>query len=147
MFGNKRKSQQKDDLVDTPPTASYLTEYSHTETESIAPEPTANQDSIEPSILSAGVVLKGNLDSPGPVHAQGTIEGEITAPRLTLGVSGEMTGKLICKHLVIDGSFNGELVCGDAKVGSSARIDGIVVCKTIAVAPGAIIIGNVTVGA
>jgi cytoskeletal protein CcmA (bactofilin family) len=103
-------------------------------------------DEAAPSVLSAGAVLQGSITSPGPVHVQGSIEGEIRAPRVTLGEGGRMAGKLRCDSLVIEGAFEGDLKCEDAIAGNASVIDGSIECRTLQAAPGAQIIGALRIG-
>ncbi|MDO8907580.1 MAG: polymer-forming cytoskeletal protein [Pseudohongiella sp.] len=100
----------------------------------------------EPSVLSAGAIFRGILTSPGPVHAKGKLEGELSTPHFTLAESGTMTGKLQCKKFVIDGKFDGDLVCDETFAGSVSVIAGTIVCKSLQAAPGASISGKVEIG-
>lgn len=100
----------------------------------------------EPTVLSAGTVFKGVMSSPGPVHAKGKLEGEVSAPHFTLSSTGELKGKLMCKKLVIDGEFDGDLVCEQAFAGADAVLSGNLVCKSLQAAPGAAINGKVQIG-
>jgi len=149
MFGNKKSdaSPAEAETIELPTVVSAMLEKNRNDTR----QPPAlgknkSQACGEPSVLSAGAVFKGILNSPGPVHAQGKLEGELTSPHVTLGESGQMSGKLTCKNLVIDGKFDGELACDEAIAGAAAVMEGVLICKSLQVAPGAQISGKVHIG-
>lgn len=100
----------------------------------------------EPSVLSRGVVLKGTIVAPGPLHFQGHIEGEVDAPQVSLGSHGTVTGRITCRDLTLDGFVDGEIVCKEVNAGSSARIKGVVECESIHLELGATINGEVRIG-
>lgn len=104
------------------------------------------QSKVEPSVISAGAVFHGNISSPGPIHAQGVIEGELDAPRVTLGKKGRVVGKITCEQLVIDGAFSGDLQCKEIAAGARASLEGNISCDSLTVTPGASINGDLRVG-
>jgi cytoskeletal protein CcmA (bactofilin family) len=151
MFGNKKSelssAAAESDTVEVPIVVTATLEKNRNETR--LPSPLGkkkSQSNGEPSVLSAGAVFKGILSSPGPVHAQGKLEGELTSPHVTLGDSGQMSGKLTCRNLVIDGKFNGELECDEAVAGATSVMEGVLICKSLQAAPGAQISGKVQIG-
>lgn len=101
---------------------------------------------VEPTVISAGAVFTGNIKSPGPIHTQGVVEGDIDAPRVTLGVKGKAVGKITCQQLVIEGSFSGDLDCQEVTAGKTASLQGNISCETLTVAPGAAVNGDLRVG-
>jgi cytoskeletal protein CcmA (bactofilin family) len=149
MFGNKKTDatavSTDTETFELPSVVTAMVEKTRVELKD-APSPTKITPGAEPSVLSAGAVFKGTLTSPGAVHAQGKLEGELTSPHVTLGGSGEMSGRLKCRNLVIDGKFDGELECDEAVAGAAAVMDGILICKSLQVAPGAQISGKVEIG-
>lgn len=98
------------------------------------------------SVISPGVLIKGSIQSPGPLHFQGEVEGEVTAPQVSLGPTAKMRGKLNCEELAIHGLMEGEVVCGELSMGQTARLEGSVRCRTLRLAVGAVVNGEVLVG-
>jgi cytoskeletal protein CcmA (bactofilin family) len=149
MFGNKKtdalSATSDTETFELPGVVTAVVEKSKAEAKAV-PEAKKIPMGAEPSVLSAGAVFKGSLTSPGAVHAQGKLEGELTSPHVTLGSSGEMSGRLKCQNLVIDGKFDGDLECEEAIAGSAAVMDGRLICKSLQVAPGAQISGTVEIG-
>lgn len=109
-------------------------------------EPDTPAAMSEPSVLSRGVVLKGTIVAPGPLHFQGHIEGEVEAPQVSLGSHGTVTGRITCGDLTLDGFVDGEIVCKEVNAGASARIKGVIECESIHLELGATINGEVRIG-
>lgn len=99
-----------------------------------------------PSVLSWGVVIKGTIASPGPLHFEGRVEGAVEAPTVSLGVHGSVDGKLSCDSLSLEGVVEGEVKCKKLQAGRTARIKGTVNCESLELALGASINGDVIIG-
>lgn len=99
-----------------------------------------------PSVLGPGVLVRGYIGSPGPLHFQGDIEGTVEAPQVTLGAEGSIRGQMACDRASLDGHFDGRLDCRDLNVGASGRLDGQVRCDNLVLALGAQINAEVKVG-
>lgn len=149
MFGNKKTDapavSADTETFEPPNVVTGMVEKTRVKLKD-APSPKEITAVAEPSVLSAGVVFKGTLTSPGAVHAHGKLEGELRSPQVTLGGTGEMSGRLKCQNLVIDGKFDGELECDEVVAGAAAVMDGILICKSLQVAPGAQISGTFEIG-
>lgn len=109
---------------------------------------TADQQVVNsnPSVIAAGAFLRGNISTPGPLHLQGTVDGEVQAPHIALGVQGSVRGTLTSGQLVIEGRVEGELRCKDVHAGDTARIIGIVRCTNLSLKAGAVINAEVEIG-
>lgn len=110
------------------------------------PEAGGGEPAAEPSVISRGVVLKGTITAPGPLHFQGSIEGEVEAPQVSLGNHGTIKGRVKCRDFSLDGFVDGEVVCKELSAGASARLKGVVECDSIHLELGASINGEVRVG-
>jgi cytoskeletal protein CcmA (bactofilin family) len=66
------------------------------------------RDDSAPSILSDDLEIEGNIVSEGEVHINGTVKGDVTAGKLTLGEDGAITGTVEVDDAVI----GGKLACG-----------------------------------
>ncbi|MBK1714820.1 bactofilin family protein [Rubrivivax gelatinosus] len=103
-------------------------------------------EDIRPSVLGPGVLVRGYIGSPGPLHFQGDIEGTVEAPQVSLGAEGSIRGRLMCDRVTVDGYLEGELDCRELSAGSTARVDGHVRCENLVLALGAVINAEVKVG-
>ncbi len=103
--------------------------------------------SIEPSLLSAGVLIKGSISSKGPLHFHGSVEGEINAPQIRLGENGNLNGKIQCQDLSVDGVVDGEVQCSTLVAGKTAVISGTIRCESLRLQLGSQITGKLAIGA
>ena len=61
-------------------------------------EPTVNVNSI--SRISAGTVIKGEIQSPYDIRIDGTFEGKVqTKGRVVVGESADVKGDVICENI------------------------------------------------
>lgn len=111
-----------------------------------AVSPAARAEAAAPSVLAPGAVLKGSIRAPGPLHLQGTVEGDVQAPHVSLGQQGMLRGRLKCGHFVLDGQMDGEVLCREFTAGETARISGTVRCNVLNLKLGASINADVLIG-
>ena len=103
------------------------------------------QNVIEPSVLSKGVVIKGIIESPGALHFQCHIEGEVNAPQITVGRHGNIKGRVECDSLTLDGFIDGTIVCTELKAGNTAHLEGSIKCATLNLSLGGSINGKIDI--
>lgn len=96
-------------------------------------------------MVGEGVLFEGNLHSSSHIFIHGEIVSEINAPTVNFGKSGIMSGKLRCRTATIDGSFDGELVGDEVVLGAQSKVHGNVSCRSLKVARGALITGDICV--
>jgi|GEM_PF-4594145 len=97
------------------------------------------------SVIAEGVLFEGSLHSSSHIFIHGEIVGEINAPSVNFGKSGIMSGTLRCRTATIDGSFDGELVGDEVVLGTQSKVNGNVSCRSLKVARGALITGDISV--
>ena len=95
------------------------------------------------SVLSADLVLKGNVKSTGDIVIEGTLEGDIRAHMLTVGESATVKGEVIADDVVVNGRIIGRLRGLKVRLTSTARVEGDIIHKTIAIESGAHFEGSV----
>ncbi|WP_421704039.1 bactofilin family protein [Aliiroseovarius sp.] len=95
------------------------------------------------SALSSDLVIKGNLKSTGDIHVEGTVEGDIRAHQLVVGEGATVKGEVIADDVVINGRIIGRLRGLKVRLTSSARVEGDIIHKTIAIESGAHFEGSV----
>ena len=99
------------------------------------------RDDSAPSILSDDLKIEGNIVSEGEVHINGTVKGDVTARKLTLGEDGAITGTVEVDDAVISGKLAGRLTATSAVLLSSARVTADITHVSLAIAPEAIFEG------
>jgi cytoskeletal protein CcmA (bactofilin family) len=94
-----------------------------------------------------GSKLTGNLECEGDLVIGGHVNGEgAVRGALTLSEGGHWEGKIAATNAVIAGDVIGTLVISEKlEIRKTARISGIIQARTIAVAQGAVIDGEMAV--
>ena len=105
---------------------------------SAAPKPKA-----APSVLSSDLTIKGNLQTTGDIQIEGVLEGDIKAHLLTVGESATVKGEVIADDVVVNGRVVGCVRGLKVRLTSTARVEGDVIHKTIAIESGAHFEGSV----
>lgn len=68
----------------------------------------------EPSRISAGTVIKGEITSPGDIRIDGSFEGKLIAQgRVTVGEKAVIKGDIICGNVDFWGRMNGSFYVKD----------------------------------
>ena len=114
---------------------------------SIAPaadyRPQAPKAKPPASILSSDLQIKGNIRTTGDVQIEGQVEGDIRAHLLTVGEGATVKGELMADDVVINGRIIGRVRGLKVRLTSTARVEGDIIHKTIAIESGAHFEGSV----
>lgn len=105
--------------------------------------PSASKPKPAPSILSSDLIVKGNLKTTGDVQIEGMIEGDIRAHLLTVGEGATVKGEVIADDVVVNGRVIGRVRGLKVRLTSTARVEGDIIHKTIAIESGAHFEGSV----
>jgi cytoskeletal protein CcmA (bactofilin family) len=95
-----------------------------------------------PSIISADVVLRGNVNSGGEVQLDGTLEGDIKAATLIVGEKASVKGEIICESVVVRGRVEGGIRARQVALAATAHIIGDILHSSLSVESGAHFEGN-----
>jgi len=100
-----------------------------------------------PTFVAPGSRIAGDLETLGPLVVCGTVTGDgRIGGALSMAASSEWHGEVHARAAVIAGQLTGRLVVDEKlEVGATAVIHADVVARTIAIARGAVIEGEVTV--
>ncbi|MCL1908836.1 MAG: polymer-forming cytoskeletal protein [Holophagaceae bacterium] len=101
--------------------------------------------SSKPSIISEEVELTGNIKTPGALHIEGTVKGNLDVASLTIGPTGVFEGNVNCKSLNVRGKFTGTSDCKELMVASSAQIEAKITYRELTLQRGAILKGELHV--
>ncbi|GAA0301631.1 bactofilin family protein [Rhodovulum strictum] len=108
-----------------------------------SPVPTAPKAKPPASMLSSDLVVTGNLKTTGDIQVEGTIDGDIHAHLLTVGESATVRGEVVADDVVINGRVIGRVRGLKVRLTSTARVEGDIIHKTIAIESGAHFEGSV----
>ena len=95
------------------------------------------------SILSSDLQIKGNIRTTGDVQIEGQVEGDIRAHLLTVGEGATVRGELVADDVVINGRIVGRVRGLKVRLTATARVEGDIIHKTIAIESGAHFEGSV----
>lgn len=110
-----------------------------------APAAVAPTSKSKPSVskLSTDLVVTGNLKTTGDIQIEGTIKGDIHAHLLTVGEKATVTGEVVGDDIVVTGRIKGRVRGLKVRLTSTARVEGDIVHKTLAIESGAHFEGSV----
>jgi len=95
------------------------------------------------SQLSTDLHITGNLKTSGDIQIEGTVDGDIRAHLLTVGEGATVNGECIADDVVVNGRIVGTVRGLKVRLTSSARVEGDIIHKTIAIESGAHFEGSV----
>ena len=96
-----------------------------------------------PSVLSSDLIILGNVRSSGDIQVEGNVEGDVRAATLIVGETATVKGEVIADEVVVHGRVVGRLRGLKVRLTASARCEGDIVHKTIAIESGAHFEGSV----
>lgn len=104
---------------------------------------TANKPKPAPSILSSDLTVKGNLRTSGDIQIEGQIEGDVHAHLLTVGEGATVNGEVVADDVIVNGRVVGRVRGLKVRLTATARVEGDIIHKTIAIESGAHFEGSV----
>ncbi len=108
-----------------------------------APAAPAPRQRGTPSVLSADLIVTGNIKTAGDVQIEGTVEGDIRAHQLIVGETATIKGEIVADEIVVNGRVVGRVRGLKVRLTATARVEGDIVHKTIAIESGAHFEGSV----
>lgn len=100
------------------------------------------EKSIVPCIISVGTKISGNITDGDIIHIDGRLEGDVLCNELVIGASGVVVGNVTAKSLELYGELNGTIKVQNLFIAGTAKFIGDSVYKTIAIEPGAVLVGK-----
>lgn len=100
----------------------------------------------EPGIayIGSGVTIRGEITAPDVIVVDGTIEGDVTARSIRIGVSGIIKGNVISTDADVHGCLSEKVEVKEfLLVRATGRIEGSVSCGDFQVEKGAVLAGGV----
>jgi cytoskeletal protein CcmA (bactofilin family) len=107
----------------------------------------SDRGSGPPTIIGVGVSFRGDVIAPGSVLLSGSVRGDgDIGGSLQIARDAHWEGQVRASSAVIAGQLTGSIECtGQLEVGAAAVIRGSVTAKTLAVANGGVIEGEIHV--
>jgi cytoskeletal protein CcmA (bactofilin family) len=96
---------------------------------------------VVPTIISADMVVDGNLKTAGDVQIEGVVNGQIEAGRLVIAESGTVTGNVTAETARICGTLNGNINGAMVTLTASAKVTGDVLHDLLAIEAGGLLEG------
>ena len=93
--------------------------------------------------MSSDLTIKGNLTTSGDIQIEGVLEGDIKAHLLTVGETATVKGEVIADDVIVNGRVIGCVRGLKVRLTSTAKVEGDVIHKTIAIESGAHFEGSV----
>jgi len=85
------------------------------------------------TLVEEGTEFKGTLKSSCPVVVNGTIDGEVDAPEITITRSGAVLGAIKAKKVKSQGTLSGNVDAGDVFLAGSVRSNTVIKAKSLEV--------------
>ncbi|MDE3080513.1 MAG: polymer-forming cytoskeletal protein [Paracoccaceae bacterium] len=105
--------------------------------------PSTGKAKPAPSVLSSDLTVVGNVRTSGDVQVEGVVEGDIRAHLLTVGEGATIRGEIVADDIVVHGRVVGRVRGLKVRLTSTARVEGDIIHKTIAIESGAHFEGSV----
>jgi cytoskeletal protein CcmA (bactofilin family) len=94
------------------------------------------------SFVGPEVIVTGDIASPGQLHVDGKVTGDVRCGTLSQGESGAITGNIDAEEARLAGLIDGAVSAGTLLLEATARITGDVLYGTLTVATGAQVDGR-----
>ena len=95
-----------------------------------------------PSLISTDLEIAGNLQTPGEVQLDGTIEGDIVCGKLLIGEKAIVSGHIEADEVIIRGRVTGRVKGKNVHLASTARVVGDIWHDSLAIEAGAFLEGH-----
>ncbi len=95
------------------------------------------------SVLSPDLTITGNVKTSGDIHIEGTVEGDIRAHLLTVGEGAVVKGEVMADDVIVNGHVIGRVRGLKVRLTATAKVEGDIIHKTIAIESGAHFEGSV----
>lgn len=95
-----------------------------------------SRKNVPPSIISAGLTVKGDLESTGEIQVDGHIDGDIRGKAVVVGAGGSVKGSVVGDSATIAGTIDGRVEAMMVIVRKTAKITGDIVHQCLQVESG-----------
>ena len=106
-------------------------------------QPTSPKAKPPASVISSDLTITGNIKTTGDIQVEGNVEGDIRAHLLTVGEGATIKGECMADDVVVNGRIVGRVRGLKVRLTATARVEGDIIHKTIAIESGAHFEGSV----
>lgn len=101
-----------------------------------------------PNHINSDTVIEGSIKARGNLRIDGKLTGSLECQgRVVIGASGLVEGEIRCENAEIEGSIKANIVVSDLlSLKSTAKVQGDIVTKKLAIEPGATFTGSCSMG-
>jgi cytoskeletal protein CcmA (bactofilin family) len=89
------------------------------------------------SIISADLIVTGNLETEGEIQIEGDVQGDVYARRIVISQQARVVGDLVADEIVIGGVVQGSIRGNDVTFQRASHIEGEVYHRKLAIEQGA----------
>jgi cytoskeletal protein CcmA (bactofilin family) len=94
------------------------------------------------SFIGPEVVVTGDIETPGQLHVDGRVNGDVRCGSLSQGESGAIAGNISVDDARLAGLIDGAVSAGTLLLEATVRVTGDVLYETLTVATGAQVDGR-----
>jgi cytoskeletal protein CcmA (bactofilin family) len=94
-----------------------------------------------PSVISADMTIRGNLESMGDVQIEGAVIGDVNAEKLVIAAGGSVAGNVVARDVRICGALTGTVRGTMVTLTATARVLGDVHHELLAIETGGLLEG------
>ena len=101
-----------------------------------------------PNHINSDTVIEGSIKARGNLRIDGKLTGTLECQgRVVIGASGIIEGDIKCENAEIEGSLMANITVSDLlSLKSTAKVQGDIVTKKLAIEPGATFTGSCSMG-
>jgi len=101
-----------------------------------------------PNHINSDTVIEGSIKAKGNLRIDGKVTGTLECQgRIVIGASGVIEGDIRCENAEIEGSLKANITVTDLlSLKSTAKVQGDIVTKKLAIEPGATFTGSCSMG-
>jgi len=95
-----------------------------------------------PSILSADIIITGDIKTEGEVQIDGRLDGNIVAKGVVIGEKGSVNGKISSNKLTVRGKVTGKIDASTVELLETANVQADIIQDHLSIANGAFFDGK-----
>ncbi len=95
-----------------------------------------------PSLISSDITIEGNLIGDGELQIDGTVKGDVTVAKLTIGDTGHVEGTISAEVVEVRGRIIGALSAKQVRLYGTGYVDGDITHEQLAMETGAFFQGR-----
>jgi len=101
-----------------------------------------------PNHINSDTVIEGSIKAKGNLRIDGKLTGTLECQgRVVIGATGSVDGEIRCENAEIEGSINANIIVSELlSLKATAKVQGDIVTKKLAIEPGASFSGSCSMG-